>query len=89
MTNHPNRAKRYRVYLQHYTHSGLGWERMLPEFEPHDQLVMTRTEIAAFCEARPDVESTAVVVHRDTDDHDYADEELARCGRGQTAVVWY
>lgn len=81
MVNHPNRAKRRAVTIQHYSNSGLGWELIPAEMSGVEGREMTRAEADAMAGDR-DIESTAVTIH-----DDYG-ETIGLAERGQRRIAW-
>jgi hypothetical protein len=82
MVNHPNRGRKYTVIIQHFSNSGLGWERMPDDMGGVERMDMTRAQVDELAEART-AESTEVSVH------DNYGERLAMANRGNTSLVWY
>lgn len=78
--NHPNRARRYDVYVMHWYNSGLGWELI---DQPTEEMVMTRPQLEAY-EATRNVESTSIsVLYGD------ASMPIAEAYRGERGLNWH
>lgn len=82
MVNHPNRGRKYTVVIQHFSNSGLGWERMPDDMGGAERMDLTRAQADELAAARIS-ENTEVSVH------DNYGETLALASRGHASLVWY